>query len=1053
MTKIGTGAFMGCKGLSKVTLPPSLASIGSSAFRDCDGLTAITVPSRVTAIGNYAFAYCDNLETATINSTAAINTTTFEADYKLKNVKGNNIYSDGVAVYNADKTQLICIIDKTVQSYTNMPETVAEIGLAFKTCEVLTNLKLSAALKAIPNSAFVGCTNLATVSFPSTSALTTIGQSAFEGCEKLNITTLPTSLTQIGDYAFKGCQSLNIKRAPNALLSIGVSAFENCFGLQNLSLPYTTTIKSEAFKNCRNLQSVAIPQLANLTDRMFEGCERLQFAQIPLAKASRNSGEACFGGCAALRSISLPQVTELPDSIFYGCTKLRSISLPQVTELPDSIFYGCTKLQTITLSSDVARIGKSAFENCSGLTSITEFLNPKISVDRHAFMGCNSLKWLRFRNTNVPFAEILQNGEYVIDDIPQGLTIYVPGGSKSLYESSIVVDDVTIIEDIESSDINALKNLIANYSEIDYEPLTVARPIRQKEVLTDVSQLSANYIEEGEGSLADLLDDDDDTYFLSAWSQDNPNGENHYLQIDMQTIARGGRLMFKKRSSNDGLAPTKVIIYVAENPNSEWTKIGTMALQYDNNNVAYTPYLTFGFSTRYVRAEVVETADNNKENNNLYFALNKLGVVATDGYTACDGICGDPDDLQSVFSTDTNIRLEGFYDMIKLTCGNSLWANNSLPCYANYDIPNYISRNTIVTYRKDDSKAETEQADYLALILNGNKKYKFKAEYPYQNGTLGIKAVKDIPVDGRFGFSLDEDKYPHQPVFNYENKRYLKDIHIYDRPCKINLLSNADTAEVYALVNRLSGKEWVKNDDADYAQLKAYCDKISSLAASGLYVDFINGNYTTFYADYPVRLPRLVKAGIVKQQGDELVIDYLYKGNPSRPGDYFNPYKAVIPAKTAVILCGPRGNAYILGEDTTNDSAPEGNLLHGTIDEEMTDVEGCDRYYKLSYDKATNWKLGFYWGNEGGQPFMNKPYKAFLALPASMNAMQMDSFSLAEMERGNSGVTTTITNASTINGNKQQGIYSIDGRKVNVDSVKQLPVGVYIVNGKKVIIK
>ena len=57
VTKIGDSAFIGCTGLTSITIPDSITSIGTSAFWNCTGLTSITIPESVTNIGEYAFGY------------------------------------------------------------------------------------------------------------------------------------------------------------------------------------------------------------------------------------------------------------------------------------------------------------------------------------------------------------------------------------------------------------------------------------------------------------------------------------------------------------------------------------------------------------------------------------------------------------------------------------------------------------------------------------------------------------------------------------------------------------------------------------------------------------------------------------------------------------------------------------------------------------------------------------------------------------------------------------------------------------------------------------
>ena len=65
ITSIGDYAFMGCTGMTEMTLPNSVTSIGDNAFEGCSGLTELTLPNSVTSIGGYAFAYCSGLSKIT----------------------------------------------------------------------------------------------------------------------------------------------------------------------------------------------------------------------------------------------------------------------------------------------------------------------------------------------------------------------------------------------------------------------------------------------------------------------------------------------------------------------------------------------------------------------------------------------------------------------------------------------------------------------------------------------------------------------------------------------------------------------------------------------------------------------------------------------------------------------------------------------------------------------------------------------------------------------------------------------------------------------------
>ena len=78
------------------------------------------------------------------------------------------------------------------------------------------------------------------------------------------------------------------------------------------------------------------------------------------------------GDVTVLDTIDGLPVTTIGSCAFNECTGLTSITLPDsITTIEWSAFEGCTSLTSITLPNSVTTIGFSAFEGCTGLTRRT----------------------------------------------------------------------------------------------------------------------------------------------------------------------------------------------------------------------------------------------------------------------------------------------------------------------------------------------------------------------------------------------------------------------------------------------------------------------------------------------------------------------------------------------------------------------------------------------------------------------------------------------------------------------------------------------------------
>ena len=109
-----------------------------------------------------------------------------------------------------------------------------------------------------------------------------------------------------------------------------------------------------------------------------------------------------------------------------------------------------------------------------------------------------------------------------------------PGGSEWIFELVSDDDAAAIIEGYK--DIKYHNQLVAKYNELKTEAtaaIEAAKDVQTVELLTDVNQLSSPWTDPQQGSLANLLDGSNTTFWHSSW-HDNPPHDvqgSHYLQV------------------------------------------------------------------------------------------------------------------------------------------------------------------------------------------------------------------------------------------------------------------------------------------------------------------------------------------------------------------------------------------------------------------------------------------------------------------------------------------------------------------------------------------
>lgn len=224
-----------------------------------------------------------------------------------------------------------------------------------------------------------------------------------------------------------------------------------------------------------------------------------------------------------------------------------------------------------------------------------------------------------------------------------------------------------------------------------------------------------------------------------------------------------------------------------------------------------------------------------------------------------------------------------------------------------------------------------------------------------------------------------------------------------------------------------------EGDASDWTELlefttlaKGVTVSVAAAATDGEY------NYATlYYSDKNLSVPAGIKAYTATVAGGELTL---------------NEISGVIPAGTAVVL---KTDAKLT--ETTDFQFTEvaeaavveaDNMLKGSDEAATISGEGS-KYYMLSLNGSSEENsVGFYFdkGSNGGTQLKNGAHKAYLAVPDSESAVKGYTFRSDDA----TGI-RCLTVSETSDANK---IYDLQGRRVVSPEN-----GIYIVNGKKIVVK
>ncbi|MDY4663267.1 MAG: chitobiase/beta-hexosaminidase C-terminal domain-containing protein [Alloprevotella sp.] len=345
------------------------------------------------------------------------------------------------------------------------------------------------------------------------------------------------------------------------------------------------------------------------------------------------------------------------------------------------------------------------------------------------------------------------------------------------------------------------------------------------------------------------------------------------------------------------------------------------------------------------------------------------------------------------------------------------------------------------------------------------------------SGTKGVKTDVEL-VDNTYSGAVNESSTPYEIQLNKidENKysiyfigqeKYLSVVTKDDSRITLNPGVNNDFArwsisctDGNAIIGCIGSTGYNIQYNPSGSMFRMYSSAQTPIQLYKKTFDLsVNANtagYATAYTAFPYVMPASADGYIVTETAEGATI----KAKQKYPAGTEVPANAPLLIKNAE--AGVTLNPVVLGKTVEAYPYAEENLLHGTrleSDGVTTDVDGTGTktydyyYYKLSYKLEAGNPVadsyGFYRGKADGSAFeMKNTLTAYLALPRSSGLVNNLRISIDNED----GPATSIQTNRLPADNMPQSVYTLSGVRVNAAG-NRLPKGIYIVNGKKVVIK
>ena len=447
LTSIGANAFKGCKNIKKVWLPASLTTIEEKAFDGCNSIAYIcTTNGTPLPINSNVFS----TYTATL----------FVPEGKKKD------YSDQLETWGQfpviREGLFVDAITKDKISYecftTGTGETLKQSAVLVKSATTSADVTIPSSIELEEDGAKYNVTSIAEYAFSSNTKLVNL--------------TIPETIGTIGDNTFNGCSNLAVI-VSNIVKPCKIAS--NVFSdySATLYIPANSTVKDYS-NNGWNFTNIFVGERKEVTlDDGMTFVYSTGDKKAMLTKVNSTDKDFTVPGSFKLEDVDYT-VTAIGKNVFKDNKKIVNLTISEnIVNIGAGAYLNCTTLKKVELPSTLDKIGDNAFDGCTAIAYICS-KNTK-SIDLGSSVFSTVIKETArlyvpkgsisaYSAWNAYFANILEGELKVVTD--GDMTYYCVAGpnTATLVEAKTSDAEVTISNEVKYDNVTYIVTEIGDYA-------------------------------------------------------------------------------------------------------------------------------------------------------------------------------------------------------------------------------------------------------------------------------------------------------------------------------------------------------------------------------------------------------------------------------------------------------------------------------------------------------------------------------------------------------------------------------------------------------------